>query len=59
MSSFASQANYGYDRALKNNGKVICEDCKNVTLPTTQHTKGVTPSPLERQVDHITAYLSE
>ncbi len=37
----------------KNKGKVICENCGVNTLPATKSQKGITPSKLERQVDHI------
>jgi RHS repeat-associated protein len=37
-----------------NNGKVKCEGCGTSTVPSTKSQSGVTPSPKETQVDHIT-----
>jgi len=37
----------------KNKGDVNCTYCGTKTVPATKSTKGVTPSKVERQVDHI------
>lgn len=39
--------------AAKNDGKLICENCKTETVPGQKHVKGTTPPSNEAHVDHV------
>lgn len=39
--------------AEKNDGKIICENCKTETVPGQKHVKGTTPPSNEAHVDHV------
>ncbi len=39
--------------AAKNDGKIICENCKTETVPGQKHVKGTTPPSNEAHVDHV------
>ncbi|MFY0565249.1 HNH endonuclease [Archangium lansingense] len=41
------------NNAKKNDGKILCEECKVETVPGEKHVKDVTPPSNEAQVDHI------